>query len=338
VLKEMRQILGIFAFLSAMSVQAQISVVGQLDNNKILIGDQVVLHLEAKYPENYQVINIDLSSLDSIFAEADTKNPDQDPGQLEIISIENWDTLIHNGLVTLSNNIKLTCWKPGVYYIPSIGFRFQENNKLTQSKVTNQLALLVDSPIADQTAADTVQLAPIKDIIAEPLKLQDFLPYIIGLLVLAGLILLGIFLYKRYKKKEEGPTKVKIVKRPAHEVAFEKLKQLKGAKLWQQGMIKEYQSELSHIIREYVEDRYEILALESTTDEILRDLKQKDFNEDLKDNLKEMLQLADLVKFAKAEPPLERHEQLMQFAEEFVLKTKRQPIVENQENVEELAG
>ena len=330
-------ILGVFAFLTVMSLQAQVSVVGALDNNKMLIGDQATLHLEAKYPENFEVIDIDLSRLDSIFAESNAQNPDPNPGQLEIMSMENWDTLVHNGLVTLSTNIKLTCWKPGVYYIPPILFRFQEDRKLTQSKVTNKLALLVDSPIADQTAADTVQLAPIKDIIIEPLKFQDFLPYIIGLAVLVGGIFLGIFLYKKYKNKDKEAEKVTIIKRPAHEVAIEKLRQLKGAKLWQQGMVKEYQSELSHIIREYVEARYEILALESTTDEILRDLKQKDFDEALKENLREMLQLADMVKFAKAEPPVEKHEQLMEFAENFVLKTKKRPIVESQENLEEFA-
>ena len=329
----MRQILGTFAFLSVVSLQAQISVVGALDNNKILIGDQAVLHLEAKYPENYKVINIDFSALDSIFAEKDTQNPDPDPGQLEIISLENWDTLIHNGLVTLSSDIKLTAWKPGVYYIPPIIFRFQENKKLTQSKATNRLALLVDYPITDQTAADSIQLAPIKDIIAEPLKFQDFLPYIIGFVVLVGGIFLGIFLYKRFSKKEEFE-KIKVRKNAAHEVAIEKLKLLKGANLWQQGMIKEYQSELSHTIREYVENRYEILALESTTDEILSDLKEKDFDDDLKGNLKEMLQLADLVKFAKAEPPVERHQQLMQFAEDFVLKTKKE--ISEEEAYEEI--
>lgn len=329
----MRQILGIVAFLSLMGgIKAQISVVGELDNNKILIGDQAVLHLEAKYPDNFNVLNIDLQPLDSIFSEPYANNPDPNPGLLEIISIENWDTLIHNGLVTLRTNIKLTCWKPGVYYIPPISFRFQEDNKLTQSKNTNRLALLVSSPLGEEVAVDTVQLAPIKDIITEPLKLQDFLPYLIGLTALAGLIVLGVFLYRRQKNKDH-PTKVVVIKRPAHEIAFEKLKQLKNAKLWQQGMIKEYQSELSHIIREYVEERYEILALESTTDEILQDLKQKDFNTDLKDNLKEMLQLADLVKFAKAEPPVERHEQLMQFAEEFVLKTKNQPLPEDVESI-----
>jgi hypothetical protein len=222
----------------------------------------------------------------------------------------------------------------GVYYIPPIVFYFQQDGKLTQSKATAELVLLVDSPLgSDPAAADTVQLAPIKDIIIEPLKLQDFLPYIIGLLVLVGMVLLGVFFYRRYQKKDQ-PSRVKVVKRLPHEVAFEKLEQLKEQKLWQQGMFKEYQSQLSHIIREYVESRYEILALESTTDEILRDLKEKDFNEDLKGNLNEMLQLADLVKFAKAEPPLERHEQLMKFAEDFVRQTKKQPIVENPENIE----
>ena len=329
----MRQILGIFAFLSVLSAQAQISVVGELDNNKILIGDQAVLHLEAKYPENYAVTHIDLSGLDSIFAEKNAQDPDPDPGQLEILNIEKWDTLVHNGLVTLSSNVKVTAWKSGVYYVPAIKFYFNENNKPKASKVTNRLVLLVNSPIEDQMAADSIQLAPIKDIIEEPLKLQDFLPYIIGIAILIGSIFLGIFLYKRFSKKEEFE-KILVRKNAAHEIAFEKLKQLKDAKLWQQGMIKEYQSELSHTIREYVENRYEILALESTTDEILRDLKDKDFDEDLKGNLKEMLQLADLVKFAKAEPPVERHEQLMQFAENFVLKTKKE--VSEEEAYEEI--
>jgi hypothetical protein len=248
-----------------------------------------------------------------------------------------WDTLIHNGVVILRSDVVLTCWKTGVYYIPPVVFHFQKDNNTNQTYATNQLVLMVDSPLGnDAAAADTVQLAPIKGIIAEPLKFQDFLPYIIGLLVLPGLVFLGIFLYRRFKRKEEFE-KIAVVKKPAYEIAFEQLKQLKEAKLWQQGMIKEYQTELSHIIREYVERRYEILALESTTDEILRDLKQKDFNENLKGNLKEMLQLADLVKFAKAEPPLERHEQLMGFAEEFVLQTKKQPITENAESLEQLA-
>ena len=68
----MRQILGILAFLTVVSVQAQISVVGQLDNNKILIGDQAVLHLEAKYPENYEVEHNDLSVLYYIFTDANS--------------------------------------------------------------------------------------------------------------------------------------------------------------------------------------------------------------------------------------------------------------------------
>lgn len=316
---------------------SQVSVVSTLDNNRILIGDQAVLHLEARYPANVKMLGVDLSSLDSVFAQTDSANPDPDPGQLEVLNIAKWDTLIQNGVAILKGEIRLTCWKEGVYYIPPVVFHFQADNNTNQTRATNQLELFVNSPLGDDTAAaDSVQLAPIKDIITEPLKLQDFLPYIVGLLVLPGLIFLGVYLYRRFKKKDDFE-KIAVVKKEPHEIAFEQLEQLKQAKLWQQGMIKEYQSELSHIIREYVEKRYEILALESTTDEILRDLKQKDFNEALKENLKEMLQLADLVKFAKAEPPVERHEQLMRFAEDFVNQTKKQPLAENAENMEQLA-
>lgn len=318
----------IFFLVSVSAGMAQVSVSAKLENNKILIGDHAVFHVEAKYPDTEKVTHIDLSLLDSVFARPDAKNPDKDPGQLEVLGISQWDTLVHNSLVTLKTQIKLTAWKAGVYDINPIVFHFQKSNSVTYTRATNKIMLLVDSPLGDDIAADTVQLAPIKDIITEPLKFEDFLPFIIGLLVLAGLIWLGIFISKRSKNKGQ-PKEVVIQKRPAHEIALEQLEQLKDAQLWQKGMVKEYQSELSHIIREYVENRYETLALESTTDEILQDLKHIDFDESLKSNLKEMLQLADLVKFAKAEPPPEKHEQWMLFAEDFILKTKLQPVDEN---------
>lgn len=322
-----KQIATIFFSLITLLGWAQISVSGALDNNQILIGDQAVLKLEAKYPTDYKVREIDLSGVDSIFAQADAQNPDTDPGQLEIMEIGNWDTLVHNGIVTLANKIRLTAWKKGVYYIPPVKFTFQQDKGPTQSKATNQLALMVSTPIEDTQAPDTLQLAPIKDIVAEPLKLQDFFWYIVGALGLAVLGLLWFYILK-YRKRKQNAVEEIIIKRPPYEVAMEKLDQLKTDQLWQQGKIKEYQSQLTYIIREYVENRYDVLALESTTDEILRGLKEKDFDESLKDNLKEMLQLADLVKFAKAEPPIERHEELMAFAEEFVQKTKYIPIAE----------
>ena len=110
--------------------------------------------------------------------------------------------------------------------------------------------------------------------------------------------------------------------RPAHEIAEEKLDDLKTQQLWQQGLIKEYQSKLTFIIREYLENRYDMKALESTTQEILKDLMSRDFDPGLNNDLREILTMADLVKFAKARPGENIHESFMLKAYELINRTK----------------
>lgn len=89
--------------------------------------------------------------------------------------------------------------------------------------------------------------------------------------------------------------------------------------------MKEYHSELTYILREYLESRYGIQALEQTTSEILEQLREADFDKSHSVNLASLLQTADLVKFAKAQPPVEFHEQAMLDAEIFIRATKYIP-------------
>ena len=209
----------------------------------------------------------------------------------------------------------MTAFDSGRYYVPKIPVSLAVNGTV-QTLVTN------DIPIEVQTIqTDSTFLAPNKDIIEEPFRLSELLPFAIGLAVLIALALLANYFIKR-NKQNEVPVKEVIIKRPAHEIAFEKLEALKAAKLWQQGEVKKYQSELTYIVREYLENRYEVQALESTTDEILKDLKQIDIPTGFEDKLREMLQLADMVKFAKADPPIEVHDRLWSYADEFVKQTK----------------
>ena len=93
---------------------------------------------------------------------------------------------------------------------------------------------------------------------------------------------------------------------------------------------------MTYIIREYLENRYEIPALESTTDEILRSLKDVDFDESWKHKLQNILQVADLVKFAKAKPPADFHNKVLQEAEDFVIATKVKPIIVESEKADEV--
>jgi len=91
--------------------------------------------------------------------------------------------------------------------------------------------------------------------------------------------------------------------------------------LWQSGKIKEYQSELSEIIRKYTENRFNFIALELVTDEILKGLKSRLNTEQLA-NIRRLLQRADLAKFAKSKPTDSENEESMTLAKQFVNNTK----------------
>jgi hypothetical protein len=96
---------------------------------------------------------------------------------------------------------------------------------------------------------------------------------------------------------------------------------LKEKQLWQSGRVKQYQSELTGIIRQYLEDQFQIPALEMTTDEVARALRDTTFDRKYEIRLKEILQMADLIKFAKANPDMSIHDQYWLDALSFVNDT-----------------
>ena len=281
---------------------AQIDVAAALDSTHILIGDHLKLHLSVSHTPEVNVLKANLDAMRKAKA-------------IEIIEEGEWDTLKTSPELLIQKDITFTVFDSGAYFIPVIGLNY-ELNGTTGTKYTNQLLVEVGVP-----QMDSIYLAPIRPIIEEPLAFEDFAPYLAGLAILGLLFGLGYYYYKK-KQAEELPSPPEVII-PAHEIAFKKLDELKAAKLWQQGEIKAYQSQLTFIVREYLENRYDVQALESTTFEILDQLKTIPFSENLKSNLKEMLELADLVKFAKAEPPVEAHDRLMGYAENFVLTTKQ---------------
>ncbi len=311
-------------FLSTFGALAQVEVSAAFENSQIMIGDQINLHLEAVYAKEYQVESVDLTVLDSIFSEPNQKFPDQDPSPLEILQQTEWEKLENGATVTYRKDIILTAWQEGVYFVPPVNFQFKSSGT-NLNRSTNKLTLLVASPISESEVPDTLQITPIKDIELESWQFSDFLPivYIIGGIAL--LILLVAWITSYLQKKKQEPIEEPEIIRPAHEIAIEKLTALKAAELWQKGEVKQYQSQLTYIIREYIENRYDKPALESTTSEILSDLKKVNFPETLVPKMREMLQLADMVKFAKANPPEEMHPRLLTYAEEIVATTQHKP-------------
>ena len=314
-MKKINSIL-ILMFLG-IAAYAQINVTAALDSSSILIGDQIQLNFRIRQAPNAEYLSADFNAaLDSI-------------DQIELIEVKD---PIDNEDGSISQSILITSFEDGTHPIPGIIFSSKTNGQI-QKSLSNTVYLRVD-PIAIDTTV--VNLMPIKDIMGEPIRLGDWIHYI---LIPLGIILVLIFLFFLIKKftKKEGTTTVieKKIYIPPHITALEKLQELKKKELWQKGEVKAYYSEISYIAREYLENRYNINALESVTDEIIPELKTKYISEALQERLISTLRTSDMVKFAKVKPGIETHESVIKQLEQLVQETQ-QTIVPNTEEDENL--
>lgn len=224
----------------------------------------------------------------------------------------------------IQNTIKIGIYNPGIFSFPPAAL---ECTGVVIETISGESAIIKVSLPSGMTEQDSVYLEPIREIITEPMNAEDVLPWLYAFLA-AMFVLFGIWYWNNRKKKEKPVVPVEdmpAVFVPAHEKALTALYELKEKQLWQQGFIKEYQSGLTQIIRQYLEDRYQIPALELTTNEIIFALDHSGLNAAYKQKLGELLTIADLVKFAKAKPDDAVHERFFDMAVDFVNYSKNLP-------------
>ena len=182
---------------------------------------------------------------------------------------------------------------------------------------TNTMTIAVHTVAVDTSKA----YRDLKPPMSIPITLAELALYAGIVVVAAGLAYLGYRWWKKRKERLAG-LRPQAPPRPADVLALEELGALKNKKLWQQGMVKEYYSEVTEIIRRYFERRYAVKALEQTTDEILDALRGVAVPQDALGYTMKMLQLADLVKFAKFTPGIPDHEEMLTLAYDIVEHTK----------------
>ncbi|MFK8100934.1 MAG: RDD family protein [Saprospiraceae bacterium] len=328
--------------------QAELSY--QLGKDSIFIGDQVELQIQLKLDPKVSLTALDLSLWDSIpvlldvdaIMRGDTNPAPRVAGQdFEWVDYGDWGITTNQKRIlaeklswkkgpnnTLENTVRFTLWKEGVYALPKFEFSYQQGNqeRMLRSQPREALILTVFSPLFSiQQPIDSLQLAEVKPILAEAKTWEDYLLHIVSALVFLLVFAIGYFYLRRKAKQEAFPDPPITV--AAHEYALQELKQLAENKLWQRGEVKAYQSELTYILRNYLEHRYDIPALESTTDALLFKLKTENFSAIQKENLREILQVADLVKFAKAQPAVDMNTKVMQSAENFIRDTQVETVM-----------
>lgn len=257
-----------------------------IDKDSVFVGQPFNYKIDIRMPDNYIV---DWTTVKDTLSR-----------NIEVINRSKvLSTPINNNDIIVSQTLTLTSFDTGYIEIPPIDIKYSRSSNDTTSNIchTKYMYIYVEPVLIDTT----MTYKPIKMPIKQNLTFIETTPYIGGVIILAGLILLTIYLIKRSKSKsikEEEP----IPSIPAIVTARERLSQLKDANLWQSGKSKEYYTDLTDIVREYLEGQFNIDAIEMTSDEILLEVRKLQLDKLIIEKLDNTLITADLVKFAKANP------------------------------------
>lgn len=306
----MKKLIYILIFLfGSISVSAQtVKVNASIDTNFILIGEQTQIELKVQYRLNGEKVNVQFPELKDTIS---TKF-------IEIVTSSKVDTTYPDKndltIVEQTKTITITSFDSGQYQIPY--FEFQINNQPYQ---TGPLFIEVIPMEVDTTKA----IFDIKAPLEEPFSIIDWLKenwvWIVGILALIIIIIIVV----RYLKRRPEPIIEEVIPEiPPHIITLERLNKLREDKLWQAGKVKLYHSEISEILREYLENRFHVNALENTTSEIMQSLRFHSIQPDMLTKLNSTLVLADLVKFAKEQPLASENDFSLVNAIEFVNNTK----------------
>jgi hypothetical protein len=257
-----------------------------IDSVTMMIGDQTHLRLEVKQPKDVVL---------SFPEFGDTLQKG-----IDILNRSELDTTaIDEDNILLKKNYLITSFDSGYYVIPPLKINIDTQSGGGFVK-TNPLALKIFSFEVDTTEA-IFDIKPVEDV---PYTFREMLPWIVGGILLIGFTILFIWLFRKIKRKEPVFTlRKEKPRKPAHIIALDELEKLKKEKLWQTDRLKEFYTRLTDILRIYIEDRFQIKAMEQTSDEILEAMKKVELEGDaVLENLRQILKLSDLVKFAKMHP------------------------------------
>jgi hypothetical protein len=268
---------------------SQIRVNMQADTNQILIGDFIHLNFELIRDKEVQI---------NYPAWGDTLSI-----HFEVLEIGKIDTLPDKDRIQLSQKVSVTSYDSGLFYIPPVHIDYLiKGDSILHFVETDPIPIMVIAPTVDLQKG----FIDIKKPMEAKFSILEILPYILGGILLLGLlVLVGIYLYKYFKRKADQP-KIEKPPLPPKEWAIKQLEELRLKKLWQQGREKEYFTELVDILREYVHYQFNVDSFEMTSEELKEGISSFNINSDAINKLSVSLEISDLVKFAKFKPtPLE---------------------------------
>lgn len=311
------------SFVSAMTF-GQLSVSVSTDQDSINFGDVVRVTYQINAPQGAEIQSLDFSSLKTTQNLAYASYPDQLDSIMDIDIVDGGAFKIENSnLVARKTQEPFPLKGEVTLRISSVGALFLPKPIINHNSGL-QVLDLETPPLLVKPVNALDNLNPDWSIIEEQVSWRDYLIYlymVLGVLALIGVVFL---LIKYLKKDKVEVSEVKeVVKLPAHEIALQSLTQLKEAELWQKGEMKAYHTELTRVMRQYIEDRYTIQALEMTSSQLKKELKTQGIPSDIIVRFDDILQIADKVKFAKGSTGPEINMKFMDEAFAIVNETKK---------------
>jgi len=301
------------AALSAQEVEQRI------DSLQMLIGEQTILHLKATTRRGSKV-------------QMPSFKPSQQltPG-VEVVEQSQGDTAqIGDDRMVVSRDYTLTSFDEKVYVIPALNVKIDGKNYHG-----NPLALKVFTVPVDTVHPN--QFYPPKGVQDNPFLWSEW-SSMFWLSVLM-LIICGAFVYLRNRLKNNKPiiTRIRIIKRvPAHEKALNEIQVIKQQHTENLETQKEYYTRLTTTLREYIVSRFGFNAMEMTSAEIIDRLRSAG-DQKMIDELRELFQTADLVKFAKYETQINENDANLVNAINFIDQTKTDEQVKEEKVVPQLS-
>lgn len=323
----------VLAFVSlccAMTVHAQqprVSV--EMDSTYVIFGCPMTFHLQAVVPEGQSILfPQDVTRQGGIVAYDDSASYLLELDSFHPLQV---DTVQQSGgMLTLQEDVTVFVFDSASFYIPPFEFVCSSGDTLR----TNSLALKVFVPF-EKVEVDPQKFVGLKDVQDPEFVFMDYIWYFLLPLIVLALAAAAYFGWRYYKThRPDTPVEAPKVKPlPAHVVAMQALDELAGKKLWQNGRNKEFHTELTDILRQYIEQRFNVPAMEKTTDEILDELYELAESQKASlANLKQILSMADFVKFAKYQPLADENQLSFMNSKMFVEQTKK---IELEETVQE---
>ncbi len=297
----------VFLLITGKTFAQQITIKASVDSTNVLIGDQLKLKFELEQAKNIEVILPSFS--------------DTITSTIEVAQLQAIDTIKTDkpDIIKIIQELTIQSFDTGLQVVPAQIFRIASNNTVDSIK-SYPVEFYVHSGFKVDLEKGPSDIKPVYE---APVNLAEVTPYILGLIIIAA-IAFFIFYYINYLAKRKANNAENKIVEPAHIIALRELERIKASEAWNKNeKAKEYYGDLSDTLRIYILNRFDINAMEYTTIETIEACeKQKDLiNQKNKEQLKSILELSDLVKFAKYKPQVDESERCLNTAFLFIKDT-----------------